>query len=272
MKGFLMIYHYCNSAAFQGIIATKEIWLTDITKLNDKTEYKSGFDLTFEILEKKGLSDLPEFLDIKSEKLNERFRILIGCFSLEGDAGSQWGLYADDSKGLAIGFDENDINQFNLFNRFTANSYQPISSSVKFCKVHYNKDEFMQKVKNFIERMELSESPIKYELIALALRRFATTYKDQYFKDEREIRAVIEIEPSRDDGYELDLRINAYKEEATYHKLLTSYQNLSAIKEVMIGPNCPYSHEDVQSMLNEQGLEGVAISYSSGKGRYRTVS
>lgn len=189
-----MIYHYCNSTAFKGIISTKEVWLTDITKLNDTTEYKSGFDLILDVLQEKGLADKPDFLNIQTDKLNENFQILIGCFSSEGDAGSQWGLYADDSKGLSIGFDENEIDQFNLFNRFSANGYQPIMSHVKLCKVHYIKDEFVEKVRSFIDRMKQSESPIKDKLTALALRRFAVLYKDQYFKDEREIRAVVEIE------------------------------------------------------------------------------
>ena len=150
---------------------------------------------------------------------------------MEGDAGSQWGLYADDSKGLSIDFDANEIDQFNLFNRFTANGYQSIISHVKLCKVHYSKDEFVCKVRNFIDRMEQSQSPIKHQLTELVLRRFAVIYKDQYFKDEREIGAVVEIEPSRNEGYAIDIRVNVYKEEARFHKLLTSYQNLSAIKE-----------------------------------------
>jgi hypothetical protein len=267
-----MIYHYCSATAFKGIISTKEVWLTDITKLNDITEYESGFDLIVHVLQEKGLAEKPEFLSIQTEKLNEKFQILIGCFSSEGDVGSQWRLYADDSKGLSIGFDENEIDQFNLFNRVTANCYQPIISHVKLCKVNYIKDEFVGKVRSFIYRMEQSESPIKDQLTALALRRFAALYKDQYFKDEREIRAVVEIEPGRDEGYAIDVRVNAYKEEARFHRLLTSYQNLSAIKEVIIGPNCSYSIEDVEGMLTEHGIEKVKIRYSSGRGRYRNVS
>jgi len=267
-----MIYHYCNATAFKGIISTKEVWLTDITKLNDITEYESGFDLILDVLQEKGLAEKPDFLNIQTDKLNENFQILIGCFSSEGDAGSQWRLYADDSKGLSIGFDENEIDQFNLFNRVAANGHQPIISHVKLCKVHYIKDEFVGKVRSFIDRMEQSVSPIKDQLTALALRRFAVLYKDQYFKDEREIRAVVEIEPCRDEGYAIDIRVNAYKEEARFHKLLTSYQNLSAIKEVIIGPNCSYSPEDVRGMLTEQGIEKVEIRYSSGRGRYRNVS
>lgn len=266
-----MIYHYCNTAAFNSIIATKQVWLTDITKLNDRSEYKSGFDLILEILKEKGLADKQVFQDIHTDKLNNNFQILVACFSQEGDVGSQWRLYADDSKGLSIGFDENEIDQFNMFNRFTENSYQPITSHVKLCKVHYDSSEFVEKAANFIDRMEQNNPLLKDQQMALALRRFAALYKDPYFKDEREIRAMVEIEPGRDDKYALDERVNAYKEKASYHKLLTSYQNLSAIKEVIIGANCPYTQEDVEGILQEHGLEGVTARHSSGRDRYRTV-
>lgn len=266
-----MIYHYCDTTAFNSIISTKKIWLTDITKLNDCTEYASGFDLILDVLKEKGLEEKQVFQDIHTRNLNNKFQILIGCFSEEGDSGSQWGLYADESKGLSIGFDENDLDQFNLFNRFTENGFEPISSHVKLCKVHYNKNEFIEKVRDFIDIMEKNNPILKDTMMALALRRFAALYKDPYFKDEREIRAMVEIEPDRDENYALDERINAYKEQASYHKLLTSYNNLNSIKEVIIGPNCTYTLDDINGILKENGLEAVTVRYSSGRGRYRTA-
>lgn len=266
-----MIYHYCNTVAFQSIIATKQIWLTDITKLNDKSEYKSGFDIILEILEDKGISEHPVLQEVSTDKLNSNFQILVGCFSKEGDAGSQWRFYADDSKGLSIGFDETELNQFNIFNRFIENRFQPIASHVNLNEVKYDKSEFFDSVKNLIDALERNDSVLKYQLMAFALRRLAALYKDPYFKDEREIRAIVEIEPNGDDRYILDERVNAYKENVIYHKLLTSYQNLSAIKEVIIGANCTFTQEDVEGILHENGLKEVAVRYSSGRGRYRTV-
>lgn len=266
-----MIYHYCNTAAFKSIIATKQVWLTDITKLNDCSEYRSGFDLILEILKNKGLADKPVFQDIHTDKLNNKFQILVGCFSKEGDAGSQWRLYADDSRGLSIGFDETEIKQFNMFNRFRENSFNPITSHVKFFEVHYDHLAFIEKVTNLIEMVEQMNPIFKYQKIAFALRRLAALYKDPYFEDEREIRAMVEIESGKDENYALDERVNAYKEKASYHKLLTSCQNLSAIKEVIIGPNCLCTQKGVESILHEHGLEGITVRHSSGKDRYRTV-
>jgi len=266
-----MIYHYCNIATFKSIIATKQIWLTDITKLNDKSEYKSGFDIIQETLKDIGLSEQAVFKEITADKLNNNFQILVACFSKEGDVGSQWRLYAEDSKGLSIGFDKAEIEQFNMFNRFTENGFQPIASHVKFFEVTYDELEFKNDVKYFIEKIERNSPILKYQLMSCGLRRFAAIYKDTFFKDEREIRGIVEIEPGRDHRYVLNERVNAYKENAIYHKLLISYQTLSAIKEVIIGPNCPLTKEDVDSILHEHCLEGVTLRYSSGRGKYRIV-
>ncbi len=79
-----MIYHYCDTTAFNSIISTKKIWLTDITKLNDCTEYASGFDLILDVLKEKGLEEKQVFQDIHTRNLNNKFQILIGCFSRAG--------------------------------------------------------------------------------------------------------------------------------------------------------------------------------------------
>ena len=119
--------------------------------------------------------------------------------------------------------------------------------------------------------MEKNNPILKDTMMALALRQFAALYKDPYFKDEREIRAMVEIEPDRDENYALNKRLNAYQEQANYHELLTSYNNLNSIKEVIIGPNCTYTLDDINGILQKHGLEAVTVRYSSGRGRYRTA-
>lgn len=264
-----MIYHYCTVAAFKSIIANKQVWLTDITKLNDRTEYKSGFDLIAEILVEKGLADKPIYREIHTDKLNNDFQILAGCFSYEGDVGSQWSEYADKSKGISIGFDEDEIEQFNLFNRFTENRFQPILSRVALRPVFYDRSKFIEKVINIIDVLEHNNAILKYKLMGVALRRLATIYKEPYFKDEREIRAIVELESGSDDKYVLDERTTTFNELATYHKLQISYQNFCAIKEIIIGPNCPLTQQDVECFLLEHNLKGLAVRYSSGRGMYR---
>jgi len=102
--------------------------------------------------------------------------------------------------------------------------------------------------------------------MAFGLRKLAASYKDKFFKDEREIRAVVEIEPTNFPKHDVDER-KAYGEKAVYHRLLTSFCDRNAIKEVIIGANCPQTQEDVERGLHEHGLKDVEIRYSSGRGR-----
>lgn len=267
-----MIYHYCAATVFESIIATKQVWLTDITKLNDTTEYQDGFALIREVLDRKGLGEHPLLRGIHADQLNTTFRILVGCFSREGDVSSQWASYADNTRGLSVGFDEHELDQYNLMNRYLENDSQPIGQHIKIFNVSYDKTAFIKTVNDVIDDLELRSPLLKYHMMALALRRLAALYKDPYFRDERETRVMIELESHIDDKYELGERMNAYGESASYHKLLTSYENLSAIKEVIVGPNCPYTQADVEALLQQHGLPSVRVTYSSGRNRFRLAA
>jgi len=189
-----MIYHYCNVKAFHSIVATKQIWLTDITKMNDRSEYKSGFEIIIDVLKSKGLANETILKEIHTKKLNINL-ILVGCFSQDGDAGSQFIQYADNTQGFSIGFHEKEMKQINLFNRFIEAGYQPIISRLEFHAVNYDKSVFEDEVRNLIEEIEYRNPILKYQQMAFGLRRLAASYKDKFFKDEREIRALVEIEP-----------------------------------------------------------------------------
>jgi len=142
-----MIYHYCDAKAFHSIVATKQIWLTDITKMNDRSEYKSGFEIIIEILKKKGLKNETILNEIRTENLDINL-VLVGCFSQDGDAGSQFFQYADKTQGFSIGFNKEEMKQINLFNRFIEAGCQPISSHLEFYAVDYDKYAFEDKVRN----------------------------------------------------------------------------------------------------------------------------
>ncbi|MEH6412544.1 DUF2971 domain-containing protein [Pseudomonas sp. NPDC089395] len=266
-----MIYHYCTANVFSSIISTQEVWLTDITKLNDETEYVTGFDLISEVLSARGIKK-KLLRDSASEQIScTSCQILVGCFSQEGDLGSQWRLYADDGRGLCIGFDEACISRNNLFNRSTAAGFQPIKSHVALRSVEYDQAAFIRKVEDLVDTLEHNNPKIKDIMLDIGLRRYAAIYKDQFFRDEREVRAMIEIDARIDDDYELGVRKNVYNEQANYHKLLTSYRGISAIKEVLIGPLCPLSIEQVRDELASHNLSEVEVTYSSGRGRYRAA-
>ncbi len=236
--------------------------------LNDAKEYKSGFDIIEDILKERGLSENKTLREMRTENLNRDFYIFIGCFSNHGDSLSQWRAYAEDGKGVSIGFDKNELVQFNLFNRFLENKLNPISSKVRLLDVNYEEDDFKAQVNSLIDEIEARNPRLKDKMLARAFCILSASYKNSFFSDEKETRAAIIIENNADPKYKLDVRNTLYGK-ANFHKLNTSFDKLSTIKKVIIGPKSDLKFEQVEEKLRSNGLESVNIIFSTGKEIYR---
>lgn len=263
-----MIYHYCNELVFNKIISTKEIWLSDISKMNDESEYKSGYEIIREELKEFGLEDHDLVNEMSDANLNQNFQILIGCFSSNGDIKSQWSEYANQGRGVSIGFNDKNIKKYNVFNRFTENGQQPISSSVNFIKVNYDEGLLRDHAREIIQGYNNTQSTIKWKLLSRALMYLAISYKDSFFSEENETRAVVSLEKNINDKYQIEQRETNYGD-ADFHRLKTSYDQFHSIEEVIIGPKCELTIEDVKSTLMMAGINDISVKLSSATGRYR---
>ena len=263
-----MIYHYCKECVFKKIINTQEIWLSDITKMNDESEYKSGYEIIREVLKEFDLDDHDIVNEMSDSNINQTFQILIGCFSHNGDLKSQWSEYASQGKGVSIGFSADQIKKYNLFNRFTENNFQPISSSVDFIKVNYDENLLREYTRAIIQQHLDSESTIKWKLLSRMLMRLSISYKDSFFSEEDEMRAVVSLEQSIHDKYKIEQRKTNYGE-ANFHRLKTSYEQFHSIEEVIIGPKSTLTTENVKSMLTTAGIDRVLVKLSTATGKYR---
>lgn len=263
-----MIYHYCSKEVFEKIIETKEIWLSDITKMNDEGEYKSGFQIIHEIL--KSYSDVDETVttEMSPNNLNDTFKVLVSCFSHNGDILSQWRAYADDGRGFSIGFDMEMVKQHHLFNRYLEKMV-PISGKISFIGVSYDRLEFEREVHQLINTYKNSMSPIRFKLLSRALMYMAIRYKDNFFREEQEVRGVITSEESIEgDDYTIEQRNSLYGI-THYHRLSTSFQDIHAIKEIVMGPKNTVTLEEVQATLKNFCLENIPVRLSAGYGKYR---
>jgi hypothetical protein len=263
-----MIYHYCNAFVFESIRNTKEIWLSDITKMNDKGEYKSGYEIIREVLKEFNLDDHDIVNEMSDDNLNETFQILIGCFSNNGDTKSQWSEYAENGTGVSIGFNEEKIKQNNVFNRYIENGFEPINSSVDFIKVNYDEELLRDHARAIIQSYVNSQSIIKWEMLSRTLMYLSISYKDIFFSEENETRAVVSLKHNRDEKYQIEQRETNYGK-ANFHRLKTSYEQFHSIEEVIIGPKNIWTVDEVTSILEEVGINGVSVKLSSATGKYR---
>jgi hypothetical protein len=110
------LWHYTSFEGFRKIVGSQKIWATEYRFLNDREEFAHAKKLAEEVIEDE--PDVDDGLSTKSilrgavhgafntgPLRDDRMRIFVASFSEQGDQRSQWRAYANNSSGVAIGFD-----------------------------------------------------------------------------------------------------------------------------------------------------------------------
>jgi hypothetical protein len=104
-------FHYTDFRGLDGILKSGQIWFTDYRHLNDRTELMHGIGLAKAMLTRRarvgGLRGaLFGWIDDLLTKRNfgRALSFFIASFSQNPDDLHQWRSYADDGRGVAIGF------------------------------------------------------------------------------------------------------------------------------------------------------------------------
>lgn len=119
-----LLYHYTTAGGLAGILKNKKLWATDLSFLNDHSEYDFGLQRAREIV-REFLNALPSATrstpqpalpgDISLDGLREivfeaqdqfrsKYVFCVACLCEDGDLLSQWRGYASPG-GYSIGFD-----------------------------------------------------------------------------------------------------------------------------------------------------------------------
>jgi hypothetical protein len=105
------LYHYTDVRGLEGILKNEEIWFTDYRYLNDPKELMHGIALAKTMLAGRTKSGgfhgfLFGWIDDLLTKRNfgRALVFFIASFSRSRDDLNQWRFYAEDGRGVAIGF------------------------------------------------------------------------------------------------------------------------------------------------------------------------
>lgn len=102
-----LLYHYCSATTAASILTRKSIWLSSLTLSNDSLEGRLVRETLVRLSNKDGLNaTYRERLEESLSFAERTFEGLGFCLSEEGDLLSQWRGYADDARGVAIGFSQ----------------------------------------------------------------------------------------------------------------------------------------------------------------------
>lgn len=284
-------YYYCSLNTFLSIIKNKQIYLSDPLKMNDNLELKWYLDRLnneqftvdkvdyqepiFDMVKKRsGLNftfeELVEILNSKGQK-----SVYISCFSREPDILSQWRSYAEDGRGVSIGFNLDMLKKADNF--FVSEViytddvvYGSNESGIEIVADTINTVFSVNKIAGKEEQMEV----FLHELIPELIK-----YKNPSFIEEQEIRLVY----CEDMKFEKILdRIGAFREKWNYIELEHDFRtigsdnitefvkldfSLNAIEEICIGPKCLLSRNDVKNIMNR--LLDIDVNIIESKSSYR---
>jgi hypothetical protein len=104
------LFHYTDFDGLQGILKSRSLWLSKVSTLNDTSEVKLAIDQF-----KARAAEVAPTLDAEAARFVEeaaaqldairRTNICVAACSEDADQLNQWRSYANDGRGIALGFD-----------------------------------------------------------------------------------------------------------------------------------------------------------------------
>lgn len=110
-----VLYHYTSFGTLSEILRHNSLRASDLRYLNDKNEFKIWFNAFDNVMmamkQKDDYLSFSLFLDSIKEEIDSyrNYNSYVTCFSHERDLLSLWEMYGDKCKGIAIGFDKNEL-------------------------------------------------------------------------------------------------------------------------------------------------------------------
>jgi hypothetical protein len=190
-------HHYTSIETALKILASKSLWASDVRSMNDTSEFQYAVSIVNEELIRRW-NHLPihlaeYFRPSSLLRLGRTWNAFAACFSTGNDLLEQWREYADEARGLSIGF---KLERFSEMGRS--------SNRFALVKINYCSNDLRRAVNEICDvalRLTESDSLVSTETeifwteIALLLFNFALRFKNPSFRSEREWR-TLSLEPS----------------------------------------------------------------------------
>lgn len=285
-----VVYHYCSNLAFCSIMKQKRLRLSLLSMSNDAKEGQHILDVASRCL--------PNDFTHKDDFLEQLKQIIslvsaIGfCASADGDLLSQWRGYADEARGMAIGFDRDALaaaakaeSDDDLIVRLAPILYGDIyqddlmSTDLNPIIQHYNSGNMRRPgfatLLTCITEEEREADRLRYDkansdlfLMLMKIVNYSYMVKSPFFAEENEWRIHVLLTAHNNN---LDLPNAQFYPSADKIKPFRDFPLKgfapAMVKEVVLGPRNQTPIEVARLFLNSQGFEHVTLRQS--KGSYR---
>lgn len=257
-----IFYQYRSLQVFIEMVKNKQLWLTDITKMNDDAEEKWTTRLIDAVCIKMEDNSIESFYKKIYESYLSCSRTFICCFSEEGDILSQWRAYADDGKGFAIGFSSEMLKNIKTIPKIFAPHYV---DAVKFFKVFYAEEDKCDWMTDYIKSIQ-AEAAYQGSFNEIdRLSWLASAIKNPAFKEEKEWRLVFQLTDQLSPQNQKNMMSEVSFRPTS--KGLSPYFTHDFcdkdLKEVCLGPKNESTIQDIEWFLKKHGFSDVKVTKSS---------
>lgn len=291
------LYHYCSLNTFLSIVKNSSIWLSDVQKSNDRKEMtwfrhqyydylldlynkttdkdtKTICEIIFTIAAKDGFDKCPSWLlpavNANSQQLIEIFgslRVYAFCLSELSDSLGQWRGYANDGKGVAIGFSREYLDAISGYS-LRCPAFNFLLGNVSY------KNDFSSLFEKMFSLHDKSNNAEFILNSMLDLTHTSALFKHPSFSEEFEWRVIYSMS---DYGISEDvlnfkhfdsISSQKYKNNFSVPKIdyIASEADIiphieinlkdlsSAINKIIIGPRCVATENDIRHLLLRFGV------------------
>lgn len=283
----MILYHYCGNETFLSILQRREIWASELSLSNDHLEGKWVRKILSQLCDEQKVENSDK-LRLLSEF--DRVASFVGaagfCLSEEGDLLSQWRSYANDGRGISIGFSSEYFEALSKGLRLREND------SYKLHRVTYDEVERKKLLSVPIEKMlkliekgafqnpygglliqpteqEKSQYIYAYKTLSLEfliLGLSIYTMKNPAFKEEVEWRLISIISRGVDsvvgDLPQMDYRACTDRV-IPFRKIPLLSLSTRAIQRVIIGPRNITPESVIKGALERFGFADVEVTRST---------
>lgn len=268
----MTLYHYCSTEAFRSILGNRSVWLSSLISSNDALEGKWITTIIDSLAKTASIEDSDRARLIDAVKLIDDAVDCLGfCLSKDGDTLSQWRGYADDGRGVSIGFNEAALKR--MVAKGADISFQEVTYEIleqkRKVRPHFTK------IKSLVNRGVLhlpltgspfvsSDSPeaqhylqLQGELVEVigALFPMWFSMKNPAFREEREWRlAKLILPPYRADYRTSNGRLIPFTP-VSFPDAVTG----PVIDKIYLGPKHPTPRPIVLGFLKRFGYEDVEV-------------
>ncbi|MFR9296093.1 MAG: DUF2971 domain-containing protein [Aedoeadaptatus pacaensis] len=286
-------YYYCSLSTFLNIVKNKQIYLSDPLKMNDKLEIRwylerlknerigleelefSEEEYLFNMIKMRSGIDfaLDELLEIlNSEGQNS---VYICCFSKESDILSQWRTYADNGRGISVGF---NLEKLARADNLLVNEVI-YTNDVVYGGVESDVECVADTIGTVIDYYNITTKEKQLEVFLHELIPDLVKYKNPAFSEEKEVRIIycedLKFEKIVDSygaftnnwetvELEHDFRMKGDDDITEFVKMDF---DPDAIEEICIGPKNLLTERDVKNIVEK--MLGVEVNVIKSKASYR---